>query len=35
MPPGRFSTTIGWPRMKMSLIPPALVVVMALIGRAG
>jgi hypothetical protein len=45
MPPGRFSTTIGCPqrlsssspsaRMKMSLIPPALVVVKARIGRAG
>src|SRR3981081_703651 len=45
MPPGRFSTTTGCPqrlcssspsaRIKMSLIPPALVVVRALIGRDG
>jgi len=44
-PPGRFSITIGWPRplcissasarMKMSLVPPALVTVMARIGRTG
>jgi hypothetical protein len=44
-PPGRFSITIGWPRplcissasarMKMSLVPPALVTVMTRIGRAG
>jgi hypothetical protein len=45
LPPGRFSTMIGWPqsfwifspisRMKMSLVPPALVAVMARIGRVG
>src|SRR5208282_1862921 len=45
MPPGRFSTTIGWPRrapnlspsarMKTSLMPPGLVVVSARIGRVG
>src|SRR6187397_777014 len=44
-PPGRFSMISGWPhfwrssspsaRMKMSLKPPALVVVMALTGRVG
>src|SRR5262249_42064698 len=45
MPPGRFSTTIGWPsrsrsfspsaRMKTSLMPPGLAVVSARIGRFG
>src|SRR5436190_22760390 len=44
-PPGRFSMISGWPhftrssspsaRMKMSLKPPALVVVMAFTGRVG
>src|SRR5262245_27794920 len=45
MPPGRFSTTSGWPRrtrsssprarMNTSLMPPALVVVSTRIGRDG
>lgn len=45
LPPGRFSMTIGWPRFlrnssasaqtKMSLVPPALVVLMMRIGFAG